>query len=317
MISVIWLLFIFGCVQAQFLCSQFNDTAIVRQIDHVPLGAVTNSSKTLKTAFAIFTNVLHFPIAWDFLNYEGTVKGGVSVGNVNLELFYTGTSKGFAGLAFDPCFENNLTMSRLQNRGIPSEMNHHSGIIPQGYTTFSLPSLSNGDLFAAFLCKYDFFESERRETLWKRLLDAKGGPLGVLFAFEISLLVGPTSSAIAQAKRYQQLLSPLSNPDCTTQACVWSSFEGGPSLVIMNKTAHLQSMSPQTNSSQGELADGCDCELGSVALKVLSLNQAESYLQKYNLLGPPPEKGSRYEGCVTLSLESYGTSTVPIYLCQI
>jgi hypothetical protein len=227
---------------------------LVRQIDHIML--VSDEAEEL---FRLFSEKLSLPVAWPFQSNPSFSSGGVSFGNVNIELirFTQRRQPGFRGVALEP---NSLTevVTGMDVRGLkhgdpaPFHGKDPSGAERLLWTNISLPTLQ-----PAFLCKFNFFEvDDRRASLHRELRNRSGGPLGIETAME--LVIGVRDMATAQ-RDWSILLGPVPS----AQDRVWQ-IGSGPSIRLV--TAQ-------------------EDHLALLRVKVKSLERARAFLKAENLLG--------------------------------
>jgi len=278
------------------LYSCTHPSSLVRQIDHVLMGANASNRADLEAAYMVFQNDLQFPPAWPWGLYNNgtTLKGGVGVGQLNIEFILEGGERGFA---FEPCSTKEDTKAELEKRGIFISESRHAGLpLPfQDYTSWSLATSSTPTSFENFICKYGtkertpgFIQSIRREGLWKELVvNRRGGPLGVLGAAQVLVAVSDMDAAV---KVFKSVLDPnpmLSEPPLNT----WK-LAGGPSLSLFvdeNVT---------------------ETTLSAVVIEVIDVQVARKVLRDLGVLG------SDHEHCVTISLDKYNVQIAPIYFCD-
>ena len=204
---------------------------IVRRFDHiyVPL-------EDPERAFMHLTTDLELPIAWPFEDYGAFASGGVSLGNVNLEVLRASDAfvhgslvkpARIRGIALEPVSADHEFLAELDRRRLT-----HSPPMPFTQTGASTPSWTNvaigvvdSTTSGVFACKYHFDIEAPRATA-KAALDAKdGGPLGLVGVAE--LVLGSRDPGAA-AERWQRLLDPL-EPVAPGH---WSFPAGGPDLRI-------------------------------------------------------------------------------------
>ncbi len=239
---------------------------IIRQVDNILI-----ESGNPKALFSFFTEDLNLPTAWPMTSSAAYISGGVSAGNVNLEIFqYTDRSGNlgkararYSGLAFEPYPLSNA-LAELKAGGIPfntPEPQYSS--LPDGsrgvsLTRVTLPSFSNAG-FSVFL--YEFSPAYlrvdvRRKQLGNRLTLNNGGPLGLQSVREIVIA---TENAKSKQAAWSRLLGkPYS-------AGVWH-IGSGPAIHIV----------------EGPGAD----RIQAIVLTVQSLDKAKEILKTKRLLPP-------------------------------
>ena len=181
-------------------------------VDHLMI-QVPNAS----SAGDFFTGSLGLPVAWNLSDYGSFSSGGVSLGNVNLELI-TVSEKGKAeglfperdgiiGIAFQPADSLNGSLSSLDAKQIrygqpqPFVMDW-SGEPRTLWTNVFLEDFMPDNL--VFYCNYSFDESKNREMLKAKLNETRGGPGGVLRLSEIGIDYANESTR----NNWERLVSP-------------------------------------------------------------------------------------------------------------
>jgi len=239
---------------------------IVRQVDQILI-----ESGNPKALFSFFTDDLKLPIAWPMAAQKGYVSGGVSAGNIILEIFqYTDRNGGFAkaqarysGLAFEPYPLSNA-LTELQTSRIPfNPPEPQYSPLPDGsrgvsLTRVTLPSFSNAG-FSVFLYEYSpsFLQVEvRRKQLGNRLTLNDGGPLGLQSVREIVIVTGNLKKRLAT---WNQLLGNPYSPG------IWRIGSG-----------------PEIRLVEGQGAD----RIQELILEVKYLDRAKAFLRKKGMLSP-------------------------------
>jgi hypothetical protein len=236
-------------------------TKIVRQIDHILI--VTSEANEL---FALLTDRFQLPIAWPMSDYGGFASGGVSMGNVNLEIIKdfepaTGSGKSrYSGFALEP-EPLRISLPELGARGIrhgtpaPFRTIRPDGSYTTRWTTVALPDVSS-DVVQVFLCEYEDGLSARRLRLLEQLRSREGGPLSVRSVREI--VYGAKDSKRLQ-EHWQKLLSPLQ----ASSPGAWS-VGAGPAIRVIQADKD---------------------EIRGLVVSVESLPQARRFLKAHGLFG--------------------------------
>jgi hypothetical protein len=231
---------------------------IVKQIDHILI--VSPSAKEL---FALLSEAFQLPVAWPMTDYGGFTCGGISLGNVNLEIILEQTpgksrEARWSGFALEP-LPLRTSLSELNARGIghglpaPFREFQPDGSLKTCWTTVGLPDVSC-DSTQVFLCEYDDGISTRRQRLAEELRSRNGGPLSIDAAKQI---VYGTHDVKNARRQWQMLLKPIK-----------SSSEGewpvgaGPALQVVDAET-----------------DG----IRSLILSVEDLDQARRFLKSQNM----------------------------------
>jgi hypothetical protein len=253
-----------------------SDVAFVRQVDHVLLEA-----SQAQELFALASQTLELPVAWPFTDYGGFASGGVSLGNVNLEVLSAAPrgdapSARLRGLALEPqALER--TLAALNERGVrcgrpsPYRAEDASGARVTLWTTAALPSVSN-DALEVFLCEYADDPAAKRAAWNAQLRERNGGPLGLV---TLEALVCGATDLSAARERWEQLLgashavgAATNRPQSSTEPRFEWRLGAGPTL---------------------QLVAAAKDELVELVLRVESLERARTFLAARELLGEARE----------------------------
>lgn len=165
----------------------------ITQIDHLMV-QVPDSA----TVYRIFSEELELPVAWQMVDYGSFSTGGVSFGNVNMELLESSWltklqgqvpwNTGIVGIAFEPSSSLEATTTILEKGGVA-----HSAVMPfnteMNGTRYTLWNNLNLERFMPgsmiFYCKYTFDQDKFRQHMQSALASKDGGPLGVIGLKEI------------------------------------------------------------------------------------------------------------------------------------
>jgi len=263
--SLIALIAALFCI-AEFQTPAQHRTLVVRQLDHLLVNSDDPGSLC-----ALFTGTLQLPAAWPVSENQGYVTGGVSIGNMNLEVFRypnqrTPARKSreayYSGLAFEP-YPLDDALRELKLRGIPHDAPQpYLSTLPDGsrgvaWTTVAMPAYSRPRM-SVFLYEYSpvFLKVQvRRRQLANRLTLNNGGPLGIRSAAKILIA---TPKLKKDAEVWAQLLGKQSEPGS------WR-LGSGPGIRLVQR---------------GE--DG----IQELVLNIESLDRALAFLKKSRLLGP-------------------------------
>jgi catechol 2,3-dioxygenase-like lactoylglutathione lyase family enzyme len=151
-------------------------------------------------AFDFFTNSLGLPVAWNLTDYGDFTSGGVSLGNVNLEIIQMSQKSreegmfpdryGIIGIAFQPAESLNGSLASLDGKNIrygqpePFVM-EWAGAPRTLWTNVYFEDFMPETL--VFYCNYSFDENKNREKLKSELVQIHGGPGGVVRLSEIGI----------------------------------------------------------------------------------------------------------------------------------
>jgi len=239
----------------------------IKQVDHIMVQVPEPEQ-----VYQIFRGELGLPVAWPMVNYGSFSTGGVSFGNVNMELLNSSQEmrqqglipkdNGIVGVAFQPLTTLESTAKVLDAHQVP-----RSAIIPFNITENGTPStlwynlelsrMMPGSMI--FYCEYTFNQTGFRQRMEHSLASANGGSLGITRMKEITMEYADKSVL----EQWQMLL-----PEVT----------GGPPELRdggNGVTVHLK--------KSGRNA------ISSITLQVKSLEQAQQVLKEKGLLGPVSE----------------------------
>lgn len=252
-LSICFFIPAFGC--------QSSQRKVIRQVDHILI-----ASNDADELFSLLSDTFELPVVWPMGNYGRFTSGGVSAGNVNLEVVKMPVSTAdnarsqIIGLALEPePLENSL--KELDTRGIthgasvPFTILDSLGSVTTPWNTVALPDISNNNILI-FLCEYSHdLPAQRNKTLGE-LISRNGGPLSIESVEEI--VIGTTDMQETMDK-WQLLLEPLS----PSSQGVWH-LDAGPAIHLIEAEK-----------------DG----IYELVINVRSLDQARDFLAEYDLLG--------------------------------
>lgn len=228
---------------------------LVRQIDHILIGS--NEPAQL---FRLFSEKLGLPVAWPFRSYGQFSSGGVSLGNVNIELIGSEhRQSGLTGVALEPTASLSEVISRLDVQGLkhgapaPFSQKDSSGAERLLWTTVEMTTLPPAG--TVFFCKYNFDVDEHR-ALINREESHAAGPLGIESVME--LVIGAKDMAAAQLE--WSILLGLVPP---SQEALWRIGRGPAIHLVAAQQDHFILL----------------------RVKVKSLERARAFLRGQNLLG--------------------------------
>lgn len=179
---------------------------IVRQVDHV----LVVSSDAAKL-FTVLSDTFQLPVAWPFSVHGTFSSGGVSLGNVNLEVIQGPATAAkesnvqWTGFALEP-EPLAVSVPELEARGIrhgvPAPF--RQGFFRTRWTTVALPEVS-GTSMGIFLCRYEDDIAARRRQLRDQLQSRGGGPLSIRAVQEVTC---GARDETAMRGHWQKLLNP-------------------------------------------------------------------------------------------------------------
>jgi hypothetical protein len=184
---------------------------VVEGIDHVYV-PMTDAT----AAFAALTEDLGLPVLWPFTSFGSFSSGGVSLGNIKLEVIDDNPDAPWSraqqpprvqGIALRPARDvDEGYLAELEARRLP-----HSA--PSHFERGGRPAWTNvyfqdlvGEEAGAFVCDYHLPEPKDLDRRRQVLQACGGGRLGVVDAVE---LVIETRDLDAARRRWQRLFDPL------------------------------------------------------------------------------------------------------------
>jgi len=252
-LSIFFLIPTYGCRPSQ--------GKVIRQVDHVLI-----ASNDADELFFLLSDTFQLPVVWPMGNYGRFTSGGVSAGNVYLEIVKMPVSNTdnarsqFIGFALEPePLEESL--KELNIRGIthgasvPFTILDSTGSVTTLWNSVALPDLSNDNIII-FLCEYSHDLTAQRTKTLDELLSRNGGPLSIESVAEI--VIGTTNMQESKDK-WQRLLEPI----LPSSQGVWH-LEAGPSIHLIETEKN---------------------GIYEVVINVRSLDQARDFLGEYDLLG--------------------------------
>jgi catechol 2,3-dioxygenase-like lactoylglutathione lyase family enzyme len=232
--------------------------SLVRQVDHILI-----NTENPESLFRFFSEKLGLPVAWAFQSYGTFSSGGVSPGNVNIELIHLeGSPSGFVGTGLEPSSGSvSETVAGMDARRLkhgspaPFTQKDSSGNERLLWTTLDTTLLPMPE-GVVFFCKYNADVNERRAGLQRELESHGGGPLGIESANELVVNVRDLSAA---QRDWQALLGPPR----AGEEHVWQ-VGGGPAIRLIAAK---------------------EDRLALLRIKVKSLERARAFLKAEGLLG--------------------------------
>ncbi len=252
-LSICFFIPAFGCRPSQ--------GKVIRQVDHILI-----ASNDANELFSLLSETFELPVVWPMGNYGRFTSGGVSAGNVNLEVVNMPVSTAdnarsqIIGFALEPEPLKD-SLKELDARGIthgvsvPFTILDSTGSVTTLWNSVALPDISNNYIII-FLCEYSHdLPAQRNKTLGE-LMSRNGGPLSIKSVEEI--VIGTTYMQESKDK-WQLLLEPLS----PSSQSVWH-LEAGPAIHLIEAEK-----------------DG----IYELVINVRSLDQARDFLAEHDLLG--------------------------------
>ena len=156
--------------------------------DHLMIQVLNASA-----AYELFVSGFGLPIAWNLSDYQIFTSGGVSLGNVNVELLESSAkskedgifpkTNGIIGIAFQPAESLNRSLTLLDQKQIqygapePFTVDMHGSPMTL-WTNVNFDGFMPGT--QVFYCNYSFDETKQRARLTSELSTIGGGPLGII-----------------------------------------------------------------------------------------------------------------------------------------
>jgi PKD repeat protein len=241
--------------------------ATMKQVDHLMVQVPEPEQ-----VYTLFSRDLGLPVAWPMVDYGEFSTGGVTFGNVNMELL-NGSEEmrqqglipdgnGMVGVAFQPSGPLASTIKTLDVYQVP-----HGAILPFTITengtsqtlwnNLELSNMMPGSMI--FYCEYTFNQTAFRQRMEQSLAAADGGALGITRMKEITVEYADPSVL----EKWQRLLPGISGRT--------PEFRDGGDGV----TVHLV---PSGRNA-----------ISSITVQVKSLEHATTVLEEKGLLGAVSE----------------------------
>jgi hypothetical protein len=219
--------------------------------------------------YQVFTKELGLPVAWPLVDYGPFKSGGVSFGNVNMEVLscpeamregsMIPAGTGIVGIAFQPSGPLESTVSVLDAGTVP-----HGPVLPFSvvenrtpvtlWKNLEITGIMPGSL--VFYCEYTFRDQAGfRHQMEQMLAAANGGAPGITGLKEITIEYADPSVP----EKWQQILPEAAGGGA-------GQLNGGNGVII-----HLK------KSDRNRIS--------SITLKIPSLEQAKAVLVEKGLMG--------------------------------
>ncbi|MFC1785980.1 hypothetical protein ACFLZA_01280 [Candidatus Neomarinimicrobiota bacterium] len=241
-----------------------KQTPIVKKVEHILLKV--DGVNTQQRLWNFFVDTLKLPTVWPLNDYGTFASGGVSAGNVVLEIYRNTddfSNEGDAkldGFAFEPYNGTESCIKELDNRQIyhskpdSSMKKSEDGKKVTGWITFDINDVLT-DETSIFVCDYKIDVRPGRMLASQDLRNIQGGPLSLERVKEI--LVG-TTNVKSEKKRWQNLMAPYSYDENNGFL-----LAEGPAIRIVENS---------------------DDSLVELLFEVTSFSQARSFLEEHTLL---------------------------------
>jgi PKD repeat protein len=241
--------------------------ATIKQVDHLVV-----QLPGPERVFNLFSGDLGLPVAWPMVNYGEFSSGGVTFGNVNMELL-NGSEEmrqqglipdgnGIVGVAFQPSGPLGSTVKTLDVYQVPhgpiEPFNEtENGTTSTLWNNLELSNMMPGSMI--FYCEYTFNQTGFRHEMEQSLAAANGGALGITRMKEITVEYADQSVL----EKWQRLL-----PGVPGESPEWR--DGGEGVTV-----HL------VKSGRNAIS--------SITVQVKSLERAKTVLEEKGLLGAVSE----------------------------
>lgn len=164
-----------------FSCSN-KEAVSIKKVEHFYI-----SSNNAPSIFRMFTEQFDLPVVWDYQDWGGFSSGGVTMGNVVLELIENATaqSKTYYGIALEP----NQSLRRTRHYLDSVNISHGSIGKAVQWNTMSLTNLLP-EAINLFLCDYhdrEFIALDRKKAADELVVNT-GGTLGIEFL--VAIVIG-------------------------------------------------------------------------------------------------------------------------------
>lgn len=171
--------FIVFCTVLFLSCCAKRENVTIKKVEHFYI-----SSNNALNIFQILTEQFGLPVVWDYQNWGNFSSGGVTLGNVVLELIESESAQSltYYGIALEPSQSLKRTKLYLDSVNI----SHGRISKAAAWSTMSLTNLLP-DNINLFLCDYhdrDFISLDRKKAADKLVVN-NGGVLGIQFLKEI------------------------------------------------------------------------------------------------------------------------------------
>lgn len=214
------------------LSSCYNSQSLrINKVEHFYV-----SSSNAPSVFQILTDQFGLPVVWDYQRWGSFSSGGISLGNVVIELIENQPEQiTYYGIALEP----NQSLKSARHFLDSANISHGRIGRASQWSTMSLTNLLPEDI-NLFLC--DYHDRERvalnRNSATEKLVKAEGGPLGILFLKEI--IIG-----VEDAAGYENEFAKI--PGIVKEANQFN-FSEGPSLKLVKSDTPFFALSIKVQS---------------------------------------------------------------------
>ncbi len=194
------------------------------------------SSSNALSVFQILTDQFGLPVVWDYQRWGSFSSGGITLGNVVIELIENQPEQiTYYGIALEP----NQSLKSARHFLDSANISHGRIGKASQWSTMSLTNLLPEDI-NLFLCDYHDREhvALNRNSAVEKLVEAEGGPLGILFLKEI--IIGFDGPA-----RYENEFEKI--PGIVKEANQFN-FSEGPSLKLVKSDTPFFALSIKVQS---------------------------------------------------------------------
>jgi hypothetical protein len=205
----------------------------MHSVDHVFI-----TTESPERAFRALTEELKLPVAWPLQDYGYFASGGVSLGNLNLEIIRLASKPApeepgqLNGIALSST-SLEQTLKGLSERGAahgePFPFKDGEGTLQ--WTNLTLTDLTKGGVMV-FVCVYAFDVSARQAQCQRSLLESEGGPLGLR---EVAEILVEAPDVTEEARRWQAALGVTPREEL-----VWELPAGPRVRLVGGERARIQ-----------------------------------------------------------------------------
>ncbi len=195
-------------------------------------------SEQAKEQFEFFTEGLQLPIVWDYEDWGNFTSGGVSLGNLVLELVDANHSE--KELPFGMALKPETRLERLILKLDEMSVSHDNIQENKNWSLLALHQVLPNHI-DLFVCDYqDWKQVERdRNNATERLKASQGGALGIQ-TVEVIAVQGPMTVDIMGFERLPGI----------TKADPFYKFEKGPKLLLETSERFSMGLTLMVNSLQ-------------------------------------------------------------------
>lgn len=167
------------CTVLFLLSCSDRESVSINKVEHFYI-----SSSSALNVYQVLTEQFGLPVVWDYQNWGSFSSGGVSLGNVVIELIESQSAQHstYYGIALEP----NQSLKRTKSFLDAVDISHGRISKAAKWSTMSLTNLLPNDI-NLFLCDYHnrAFIALDRKNATDKLVKNEGGALGIEFLKEV------------------------------------------------------------------------------------------------------------------------------------